>query len=216
MQHHYYADAVFAVEALDEAHHLHLVGDIQIGSRLIQKEDLRLLGEYRGDPHALRFSARALVDGLFPQRPDAGGMHGPVDDLLVILAVARVPLLVRHAAIAHQLAHLKIRRRAVYLRQHADVAGQFFRGEVLDAAIVQPDRAALIVQKPRQALEHGGFARTVGADDTGDLALFHAQIHVGHGGVVAVGDFQFFSSDFHERFPSFATCRGRTARPSPP
>ena len=55
--------ALVAVQRLQKLQHLQLVGHVQVGGRLIQKDEARVLGERHGDPGPLALAAGEGVDG---------------------------------------------------------------------------------------------------------------------------------------------------------
>lgn len=178
--------ALVAVERLQKLQHLQLVGHVQVGGGLVQKDEARVLGERHGDPGALALAAGKGVDGARGEVAQMRDGKGPVDDALIVVGQAPEALLVRIAAQRHQLAHSEPRRRLGRLGQQRHPAGHLGRGHLGDGASVQVHRAAAQGHGARERLQKRGLPAAVRPDDGGDLAGGHGHVHGLYDDAVAV------------------------------
>ena len=96
--------------------------DIQIRSRFIKDEDLRLLCECHRDPHALSFTAgKARCQAIF-QMKRIRLSHDLFYDFSVMRGDARPPVLVRIASAGNELLRCHIFRDLMKLRQEGNDA----------------------------------------------------------------------------------------------
>ena len=75
----------------------------------------------------------------------------------------------REAAKGDQLPHQQPVGRFVALGQNGQLPGHLPRGQVMDGLAVQIDGPARGLHEPGQPLQQRRFARTVGADQGGNL-----------------------------------------------
>ena len=116
------------LQRLQKLQHLQLVGHVQVGGGLVQKDEARVLGERHGDPGPLALAAGKRVDGALGQAVQVRDGKGPVDDAPIIVGQASEAPLVRVAAKGYQLAHGEPSRRLGRLRQKRHLAGDLGRG----------------------------------------------------------------------------------------
>ena len=62
VQHHHDRGAAAGVELGEQVEHLDLVGDVEVGRRLVEQQQVGALREGHRDPHPLALAARQLVD----------------------------------------------------------------------------------------------------------------------------------------------------------
>ena len=51
-----------SVEVDEQVEHVDLVGEVEVGRRLVEQQDVGVLGERHRDPHPLALAAGELVD----------------------------------------------------------------------------------------------------------------------------------------------------------
>ena len=62
VQHEHDGAPLLAVEFFAQVEHVDLVGDVEVGRRLVEQHQVGLLGERHRDPHPLALTARQFVD----------------------------------------------------------------------------------------------------------------------------------------------------------
>ena len=72
VQHHHDRAAQFLVQLVDEVEHLDRVGEVEVGGRLVEQQDVGALCERHRDPGALTLPAGELVESAVGQVGDAG------------------------------------------------------------------------------------------------------------------------------------------------
>ncbi|MBO4763303.1 MAG: MATE family efflux transporter, partial [Candidatus Methanomethylophilaceae archaeon] len=87
----HYEDAPFGDDAPAKVHEVELMVDVQMKRRLIQKEDLWLLGQGLGDHHPSPFPSGELADVAVAESEDPCGLHGRTDDVHL-----RIRVLIQH------------------------------------------------------------------------------------------------------------------------
>ena len=124
--------AARAVEVDEQVEHLDLVGEVEVGGRLVEQQQVGALGQRHGDPHALALAAGQLVDRPVGQVERAGGAIASVDDRLVVGGPLPEPLLVRVAAAGDQVGDGDALGRDRRLRQDAEPGGDLPGGQAVD------------------------------------------------------------------------------------
>src|SRR3990167_5674536 len=183
--------AELVVHIEDEAAHVLLFFHVHAGHGLVQQQHLRLHGQAVAQVHALLQAIGQLAHGRLAKRLD----FQEVDDVLDVLAVADLLALGRadtqrlHQQVAFDLevaaghdvvdhAHALEQRQVLECARHAHL-GHLARVHVRERLAPEGDRAVLRRVHAVDAVEHGAFARAVGADDGADLVLFHVERDVG-------------------------------------
>ena len=109
------------------------------------------------------------------QSGEPGLLQNVVDHLRVVFPRRAEPLPVRKAPAGDQLAYRKIGRGVVELGQNRQVAGELRRVELVDRFPVEQHRAAPRPEQSPDRFEQGGFAASVGAEQSQDLPLRRLQ-----------------------------------------
>ena len=104
MQHHHDGAAALAVEPGDQVEHLDLVGEVEVRRRLVEQQQVGVLGQGHRDPGALPLTAGELVERPVAQVGGVGHRQRRLDDLLVLGRPLAEPALVRVPAAADQVA----------------------------------------------------------------------------------------------------------------
>jgi hypothetical protein len=86
--------AAGAVEVDEQVEHLDLVGDVEVGGRLVEQEHVGVLRERHGDPDPLALAARQLVDPSSGELEAARHLEGAGDGALVVRGPRAEPALV--------------------------------------------------------------------------------------------------------------------------
>ena len=76
--------SAFVVEAGEEVEHFDLVGEVDVGRRLVEQHRLGVLGERHRDPRALALAAGEVVDEPVSQVGQVRLLERRVDVLLVL------------------------------------------------------------------------------------------------------------------------------------
>ena len=137
VQHEHDGALVALVEVDEQVEHLDLVGEVEVGGRLVEQHQVRALRQRHRDPHPLALPAGELVDGSFRQRDDAGGAHGVGDDRLVRRRPLPEPLLVRVAAAGDEVGDGDAFRCDRRLGQDPEPGGDLLGGQPVDALAVE-------------------------------------------------------------------------------
>ena len=96
------------IEPPQEMHHLNLMGNVEEARRLIEEEDLGLLGEGKCDPCSLTFAAREAGHRPGRERFDVGGVHRPVHGFDVDTGDSLKQTLVGKSTTVNELLHGQI------------------------------------------------------------------------------------------------------------
>ena len=190
VQHDRDGGAAGAVQLADHVEHLELVGDVEIGGRLVQQQHLGALCERHGDPHPLALPSGELVEQTALELVGAGEGQRLGDRLLVLVAPLREQALVRVAAAGDQLAHGHPVGRERGLRQQAEPAGELLAAQGVDVGAVQQHRPLTGRQQARQAPQQSRLPRAVRADDHRHLPLGEGQVEVIDDDASLVGELQ--------------------------
>ena len=174
------------VQALDLDAHVDAQLGVEIGERLVEKQEMRPLHERPRERDALLLAARELLRvglALFQQADLAEhALDDGVDPVLRQLA---------HDARRQRdvLLHRQVGEQVVALEHHADVAAQVaqLRLAGIEGMAGDPDAAGLDALQPVEAAQHGALAGTAAADDGHDLALLDRERDALEHLVVAIG-----------------------------
>ena len=199
MHGHHDRDPLLPGHPVKDIEQLQLVADVQIGGRLIEEDDLRLLADGAGqeDPLAL-----AVADGV----------KGPVREVLSVHGLQRLLHLFfvrigqdaqppgvgiaahgRHVPAGHQVCLQAAREHdghplCQFLRRI--LRQPLFHGRPVRCALRQPDITADGPELPRDGPQDRGFAGAVGADQRQDLPLLYADLDPADDRLPAVADGQ--------------------------
>ena len=171
VQDHHDRGAADLVELGEQVEDLDLVGDVEIGRRLVEEQQLGLLGKGHRDPHALPLAAGELVHQALREVQGVGELECPGHGLLVRVRPPSQRTLVGMTPAADEVDHADAFGRDGVLRQQAEGAGHLARRQLGDRAPVQQHRAGGRSQEPGHAAQQRGLAACVGSHDAGDLAV---------------------------------------------
>ena len=103
VQHHHDGGAAGLVEVGEQVEHLDLVGDVEVRRRLVEQQQVGLLGQGHRDPDPLALAARELVDEPVGEVEGVGELERLGDRLLVLGRPPPERALVRVAATPDQV-----------------------------------------------------------------------------------------------------------------
>ena len=186
VQHHHDRGAAHLVELGEQVEHLDLVGDVEVRRRLVEQQQVGLLGEGHRDPHALALAAGELVDQPVGEVEGVGQLEGLRHGLLVLARPAPEGALVRVPPAADEVDDADALGGHRVLRQQAERARHLARGQRGDRLPVEEHRARRRAQQSRHPPQQRGLAARVGADDHGDLAVRHLGGQLANDGRAAV------------------------------
>jgi len=164
-----------AIEGAQQAEQGELVLDVEPRQRLVQKQDARVLGEQRREPHTLPLPARQLVNPPARETVDFAGRHRPVHGLGVLEAIAEEHATVGMPTEPHMLTNGGEGRRLGVLDEQPQQTGPLPSSEGADRAPAQLDPSGARRQKPSKRPHKGGLARSVRADDGDHLVRSHVE-----------------------------------------
>ena len=116
VKHHHDGPVGLLIELPHERHDLELVGDIQVGGRLVEQQDRCLLGENHRDPGPLPLSAGEMVDLMVAEVRHPGQFECVGDGEVVSLGRGLEKPLVRVAAAADEILDGDVAGRRCLLR----------------------------------------------------------------------------------------------------
>ncbi|MCY1245165.1 hypothetical protein D9M72_582890 [compost metagenome] len=111
MQHSDDGLAVIVDERGDQLHQLDLMLKVEISRRLVEEQDVALLGKRHGNPGTLTLASRKTVERPVGKVGHAGQHHGLVHGRLVFYGPAGEEGAMRIATLADEIAHGKALRR---------------------------------------------------------------------------------------------------------
>ena len=140
--------------------------------RLVQQQQLGMLGEAARQRHALALTAGELIGPALAQLGDLEQIEHLADPLGAFLA--------RHAVLfepeLHVLLHGHVREQGVGLEHHVDGAGIGRDVGDIDPVDVDPPAGGML--QSRQQAQQGRFAAAGAAQEREELALEDVQAHV--------------------------------------
>ncbi|BDZ47529.1 hypothetical protein GCM10025866_34380 [Naasia aerilata] len=180
--------AALPVEVGEQVEHLDLVREVEERRRLVEQEDVGLLGERHGDPHALPLAAGQLVDRAVREGQGVGVPQRAGDSGVIGAAPPPEPALVRVPPAAHQVGDGDALGRDRGLGEEAEDLRHLARRDVGERAPVEQDPAVAGRQEACHGAQQRRLAGGVGPDDSGDAALGDIEAEVGEDGAVVVRD----------------------------
>ena len=157
------------------------MGDVEERRRLVEQQDVGVLGQRHGDPRSLALPTGQRRDGPLDEVGDAGRREGVGDGRLVVRRPASEPALVGIAAATDQVPDGDAVRGDGGLGKEPDDPRHLDRRQLGDGPAVEHDRTAPRTQQPGQTAKERRLPRRVRADD-------HRQPSVGDGDVEAADD----------------------------
>ena len=176
VEHDTHRDAVVVGEVADQVEDLDLVAEVEVGRRLVEEEDRRLLAQARGQPHALALAAGELVDAAVGHPGDPGDVHGPPDRLACVRVATLPAPAVRVPAVRHDVAHRDpVGRRAALGEQRHRPSERLGAQEQCRGPVVEVDVAGVRTVQAGHRAQQGGLATAVRTDQGGDLPRTHVE-----------------------------------------
>jgi len=178
----------------EEPHDVDLVLHVEVVDRLVEKQDLRLLGERPGDEDLLHLPTGKLEDapqGLCLQAQEG---QDPQDHLPV--AIRDAPLQVRRPAQQDGVEDRK-GRLGGFLGQIAHEAGDLTRAHAIHGAPLDQDGPPLGDEESMDRPQKRRLARAVFAQDGDELAGLGPEAHLPEHGRPAVGKADSFDLERH-------------------
>ena len=160
--------------------------DVEKRCRLVEEQQVGLLGEGQRDPCPLMFPTGEGVHGAVRKVFEAGESDGPLDGFVILATEHPERADVGKTALRYQFSHREIGWHFVKLGKDSHAAGDFPRGEARNVAAVETDRTRQRLDEPSQGLEHGALARSVGTHQRRAASLLDAQIEAPRYHVIAV------------------------------
>ena len=198
MEDHDHGQSFFPIQPAHQLQHFQLMTDIQIGRRFVQDQNLRLLGQRHGDPHALPLAAgeghHRPVFQVVRIRP----LHGLRHDFFVPRRNAAPPVLIRIPPAGDQFKTGHVFRHLMHLRQKSHIPRQF-------AAAVRRERPAADGDRPFIGTEIAGdhfqerrLPAAVPAKECNDVSRFYGAVYAAQ--YVMSAKRNFYAGDFDSRF----------------
>ena len=132
----------WAVEVGQQVEHVDLVGEVEVGRRLVEQQQVGLLRQGHGDPDPLALAAAHVLDAPVGQLGRARRGERVRHGLVVGGAPVPEPALVRVAAAADEVGHRDALGRDGGLRQQAEHPRDLLARRVVHALAVEQHRAA--------------------------------------------------------------------------
>ena len=155
-----------------------LVGQIQVQGRLVEQEQVRLLGERHRHQHPLALAAGELVRVADPPGRGHRRRPGRANRALVVRGRAEEAPGVRRATHLHQLGDAEAVRQVELLGKHRHPARELVPTSNPRPAAPPPSTApALGLERAAQEAQQGGLAAPVRAQQRHQLAAPTAQVH---------------------------------------
>ena len=186
MQHHGNSSTL-GVQFLGQVQHFNLVGDVQVGRRLIEQNQRGLLREGHGDPHALTLTARERLNRTLRKFQDVRGLHRLHAGPLVLLGPGTQQRLVRVTSARHHIRHGHAAGRLGGLREHRQNLGDGPGLHLRQRRAIQAHLAFLQRIHAGQSLQGRRFTAGIRAQDNGQLTLGNLKVHPVEHRVLAVG-----------------------------
>jgi hypothetical protein len=142
-----------------------LVPEIQVGGRLVQEQDGRLLGQGAGDGDELALPPGQLIHAAHGEVQDPGGLHDGPGHGVIPRARPPAACAVRVPAHQHDLGHPEGEGHVEFLRDHGHPLGQGQPGEPGDLPPLDQDPTPLRRQHLAQEAQERALAGAVGPDD---------------------------------------------------
>ncbi|CAB0858059.1 hypothetical protein FRC0323_01824 [Corynebacterium diphtheriae] len=153
MEHHDHRFALLAIEPRDELEHVHAVREVKVRRWLVEEDDVRVLRQHHGDPHALALATGERIHGALAQVHNPSKLHGVLDDFRMRRRPLLQPRLVRVPPARDQVLDRHTWRRNRRLRQHGNLLRELARWEVAQGGSVERDLALAHRQQARQAAQ---------------------------------------------------------------
>ncbi len=170
------AEVELTAELPDQSQHLHLMGHVQRGQRLVEQDEAALLGQQHGQPDPSPLAAGEGIHQPICKTFGMGESNGSVDLTLILRphpAKQAAPGIATHL---HQLTPEQVLGARQMLGQIGHLTGELPVAPIGQRFAIEQDLALTQGLLARQQLEQGGFARAVVADEAIDLALLETQV----------------------------------------
>ena len=159
---------------------LHLMRQVEVGRRLVEQQDPRLLGQGHRDPDPLTLASGQLRDPPARQLRHVRALHRRAHLPVVLLGPLVEHALVRIASPADELVHGDRLGGYGRLRQESDLTREDLGAHRGDLASVEKDRPRTWRQHLAQGAQEGRLPARVRADDHREGALVDRDVQAGH------------------------------------
>ncbi len=177
MQHGEDRQSALIAQAPDRAQQGDLVGQVQVQGRLVEQQQLRLLGKRHRHQQPLALAAGELLHRAIGQLGGIGVVEGALNRGLVLGRRAEEAPGVRRATHRHQLGDPKAARQLQLLRQHCHPSGKRLAAPGRHRKAVEANLTGGGYQRAGEAAQQGRLAAAVGAEQRNQLAMGQRQVH---------------------------------------
>ena len=160
--------------------HQHLVMQVQVRHRLVQKQQRRILGNQRRQRHALALAAGKREHIALLESGEIHRAQGSHCELAIVLAFPLPARKIRVASEHHALQHARAERIMKILRQKCALPRRCRHGPIGERSAGEAQRAALRLAQSDRGVQKSGFARAVGAEQTPHFAGIEPKAHPAH------------------------------------
>lgn len=191
MQDHDDRSALICVQLPQEVENFQLMGDVQIGRRIIEQEEWSLLRQRHGNPGALPLATGQPIEFALGTVKKAGGGQRLFDNLFVVPARARQDPFMRMSTETAELSNDQPIRRYRALRQQGKRLCHRSCSHHADWFSIKIDRARGGMNDTRERAQQCRLAAAVCADQGRDFPVRYGEIDIvqHRGGGIADGDF---------------------------
>jgi len=165
-------ESFLEIQPPDQLVDLHLMIDVQVGSGLIEQDDLGFLGQGPGDQDPLPLPLAQLPKSPLSQTGHIREGHGLMGHIQVLLLFPAEAGQVRRPSHEDDLPHSERKRNLHGLRHHGDLPGHLRPGNLVQVPLFQQDSSPLGPEQPIHQFQEGGLARTVGPNEAQNLPSF--------------------------------------------
>ena len=165
VEHRHDGGAQLGVQVPAQLEEVHLVGQVQVGGRLVEQEDVGALGQGHRHPHPLTLPAGECGHVPVGQANDVGALHGLGDGRVVVGRPLTQERLIRVAPARHQLVDGDPGRGDGGLGQHAHSPGQLLGGQGGGVAAVEDHLPGARGEDPTHGAQQRGLPAGIRAHD---------------------------------------------------
>ena len=151
VEHHDNGPVFFPIQPHYELHDLELVRHVEIGGRLVEQEQRRLLRQRHGNPGALSLAPGELVDDPLAQLGHSRQAQRVLDRFFVVSGRRVQEALMREPAATNEVLHRQAFWRGCLLRQQAQSLGDFAAGKLMDELAIEHNGPARRSMDPGQS-----------------------------------------------------------------
>jgi len=153
------AHEIFGLRKLSQqAEHLNLVADVQVGRGLVQQDQARPLGQRASQDGALKLPTAHLHYAAVGELLKAGLLQGPIHPALILGLFKQAVPQVRMAALANELAHLERKEQDGFLPGQSHQASALPWVQRAQILPIQLDGPCPRFQVAAQKFKQSGFS----------------------------------------------------------